>query len=690
MSATVQNPATLHWTDHPLIDLDPNYRRLTDEEFDSLTPEEAEAYVKAREERLRLAITDPLRHGFDLPHWRVIRHYLQQREEVYNFGGNDTAKTELLGKLTCEVLFQRLTFPGAAECPPQILCIAQNDTMSKRVQQKRIYRFLPSELRKFNDSGAPKKRSATQKISYSDDGGFTNGTLSVARPRGAAVCFRNVTQFERNELALEGDGFTFIPIDESAPLAFLDTLRYRAGKLGGRILYCFTPIGGFDAVCNNVFTGSRCIAYLPMQWDWTYRGKAEIEKAESRNGEAPERGLQAASTPPDEQRSSGVNAALQGTYRSDGQFIPKGAEAIGQFLTGGINPEIQFPELALDKQYVEGIPPGHMPFVMQPLKAEQVIIFTWSHWNPFTVRAKFNKFLPKTADKAVGRGSRVALIRIFGYTEKLQGSILSNFKPDYFPNGHLIKHEELLEILRVTPHNLRHGVDPATARSWFQGWKAVLANGIDDRPQQYLVWESPNRTEGEWVTADGEIGDGQRAFAGRDVDTWKIYIRETEAMLQNQIGKQKAESRNGPDPILRAGDARGFAAQTGEGTKYLELFYRDDSAKDPRLLPMIFRPAKVMATVWQDIHDAGKLIDLLACDWTKPIDATNHPHLLISDACQNFIQCALNWDGKKQNLDGKPVNSPYADGVDMGRVLFDQEIGYIPPETGQASSGGAW
>jgi hypothetical protein len=680
MNATPENPApcsllpAVSWTEHPLIDLDPDYRRLTDEEFDILTPEEAEAYVKAREERLRLAVTDPLRHGFDLPHWRVIRHFLQQREEVYNFGGNDTAKTELLGKLTCEVLFQRLTFPGAAGGAPQILCIAQNDTMSKRVQQKRIYRFLPAELRKFNDSGAPKKRQATQKISYSDDGGFTNGSFSVARPRGAAVVFRNVTQFERNELAIEGDGFHFVPIDESAPLAFLDTLRYRAGKLGGRILYCFTPIGGFDSVCNNVFTGARCLAYLPMQWDWTYRGSGRGSRVEGREPEK--------------------------TYRADGQFIPKGAEAIGQFLTGGINPEIQFPELDLSKSYVEGIPPGHMPFIMQPLKQEQIIVFTWSHWNPFTVRAKFNKFLPKTADKAVGRGSRVALIRIFGYTEKLQGAILSNFKPDYFPNGHLIKHADLLEILRTTPHNLRHGVDPATARSWFQGWKAVLPNGLDDRPQQYLVWESPNSHEGEWVTPDGEIGDGQRVFAGRDVDTWKIYIRETEAMLVESIRcgvsgvrPEKPDTSHltpGTDPILRAGDARGFAAQTGEGTKYLELFYRDDSAKDPRLAPMIFRPAKVMATVWQDIHDAGKLIDLLACDWTKPVDATNHPHLLISDACQNFISCALHWDGKKQNLDGKPVNSPYADGVDMGRVLFDQEIPFMDPNQSCATGGGAW
>lgn len=654
------------WMEFPLVDLDPDYRRLTDAEMaaqlaSGVSEETLVKYRGARESRIRNAQgyflrggkwvydPDPLRHGFDLPHWKIIRHYLQQREEVFNFGANDSAKTTMMAKLTNEVLLRKLDFPGMMAGAPQICCIAQNDTMSKRVQQKKIYEYMAREQRAVNDSGGVKKRSVVAKISYSEDGGFTNGSFSLANPRGAACIFRNVTQFERNELALEGDGFHFVPVDESTPLPLLETLRFRAAKKGGRLLYCFTPISGFDSVCNNVFTGARVVAYLPMQWDWT------------------------------------LQVPL---------VVPKGAEAVAQFLTGGINPEIQFPEIDLNKSYVEGIPAGHMPFIMQPLKPEQVIIFTWSHWNPFAPRSSFNRFLPKIADKCVGRGHRTSLIRLFGYTEKLAGALLANFKPDYYPKGHLIKHEELLELLRKTPHNLRHGVDPATARSWFQGWKAVLPNGLDGRPMQYLVWESPNRNEGEWVTPDAEIGDGQRVFACRDVDTYKIYIRETEARLMSQInGGATPPASYNPDPILRAGDARGFANQTGEGTKYLELFYRDDSTKDPRLAPMIFRPAKLLSTVWADVGhsgDTGKLVDLFACDWTKEISAENHPHLLVSDACQNFIQCVLNWDGKKQTLDGKPVNSPYADGVDMGRVLFDQEIGHMDDKSSGVSGGGAW
>jgi hypothetical protein len=645
---------SLTWTEHPLIDLDPNFRRLDDGEFAALATaigdDAALAYFEARETRIKNAQgyflragkwvhePDPLRYGVDLPHWPVIRAALQQKEEVYVFGGNDSAKTELLAKVVCEVLTGRLTWAGMMAGAPNILCVAQNDTVSKAVQQKKIYSYLPVEAQRLNDQPV-KKRNSVSKINYSLDGGFTNGSFTLASPRGASCLFRNVTQFEKQELGIEGTAFHLIVVDESCPLALLETLRFRAAKAGGRILYCFTPIAGFDSVCNNVFTGARLLKSLPMQFDWRH-----------------------------------------------------GAESFGNVLgveiRGGKNPEIQFPELDVNYRnpeaktdgYVKGCPAGEMPFVMQPLDFNKLIVFTWSQWNPFPPPSKFCRWLPKIADKCVGRGSRTSLCRLFGFTDKLATSLIPNFRADYFPKGHLIRHAELVELLGKTPHNLRHAADPATARSWFQGWKAVLPSGVDDRPMQYLVWESPTVAEGEWVTPDGERGDGQKLFAEKQVDDYKLYIREIEASLGHALKPGQ------PDPVLRAGDPRGFAANMGDGaSKYFELFLRDDSAKDPRLGPMIFRPADIKATVRADVSYDGKLMDLLACDWNRPIDATNRPHLLVSDACQNFIRCVLNC----------PVNepdSPYKDGLDMGRYLFDAEIPYIPPAGEQAGneSGGAW
>lgn len=275
---------TLKWTEHPLIDLDPAYRKLSEEEFLELAEkcgaESAIAYFEARENRIKSANglflrqgkwvrePDPLNYGFDLPHWPVIRQLLMQKEEVYVFGGNDSAKTTLMAKIVSEVLTRRLVWPGAAAGAPQILCVAQNDTISRRVQQKMIYDHLPVEVRRLNDQ-AVKKRNSVSKVNYSIDGGFTNGSFALAVPRGAACMFRNVTQFERQELGIEGDAFDLVVIDESCPLALLEALRFRAAKRGGRILYCFTPVNGFDAVCNNVFTGARVVRSLPMQWDWT-------------------------------------------------------------------------------------------------------------------------------------------------------------------------------------------------------------------------------------------------------------------------------------------------------------------------------------------------------------------------------------------------------------------------------------
>jgi hypothetical protein len=531
--------------------------------------------------------------------------------------------------------------------------------MSKRVQQDKIYKHLPVEQRRLNDNGLAKKRSTTSKLNYNDANGFTDGVFMLPSPRGTACIFRNVTQFERNPMVLEGDGFHFVPVDESAPLDLLQAIRGRAAKKGGRILYCFTPVLGYDRVCKDVFTGARMLAYLPMQWDWALSSAATGGTAR-------------------EDARPTTQHGFTGTYRADGQFVPKGAEAIGQFLTGGINPKLAFPEIDLKKDYdIEGCPPGHMPFVMQPLKHKQVIIFTWSHWNPFTVRSDFNSLVPKAADKCVGRGHQESLMRLFGYTKDSAISQIPNFRADYYPKGHLIKHRDLLEILAKEKHNLHCGADPATARSWFIGWKAVLPNGVDDRPMQYLVWESPTVQEGEWVTPNGERGDGQRVFAKMQVDEYKLYIRETEASLNHPLVPGQ------PDPVYRVGDPRGFAASLG-GFKLFELFLRDDSAKDPLLAPMVFRPAACKPTIHEDVRDLGKLMDLFACDWDKPIDASNHPHLLISDACQNFIRCVL-------NAPENDPQSPFKDGVDMGRYLTDLEIHYMPPagELGKPT-GGAW
>lgn len=346
-------------------------------------------------------------------------------------------------------------------------------------------------------------------------------------------------------------------------------------------------------------------------------------------------------------------------------------------LPGSPNPEIQFPELKMDEVYAPGCPPGHLPVVMQPRDARKVALFTWSHWNCFPPRSLYNKHIPKIADKVVGKGKRLALVRLFGYTEQTTNCKLQNFVPDYFPKGHLLHHEDVLKRLAAQPHSDYMADDPATARSHAMLWKAVFPPELDDREVQIIVNESPGAGDGEWVTTDGTMGDGQTVFAQYGIDDYKRLIREIEADLKLEV-------------IRRKGDPRAFATeqmQSEGGLTYFELFARDDSATDPALAPLCFEPAKVRQTISEDLNDAGKLVDLLACDWDKPIDASNHPHLLISDACANLINCWLSWDGSSK-VDGK--QNPFKDFVDVSRYITDEYTPFIDMTKSEKRGGGGW
>lgn len=345
-------------------------------------------------------------------------------------------------------------------------------------------------------------------------------------------------------------------------------------------------------------------------------------------------------------------------------------------VVGQVNAEIEFPELKLAESYVPGVPAGHMPFIMQPRDQNKIVIFTWSHWNPFPPRAQYNRHLPKIADKCAGKGRRIALVRLFGYTEQTTTCKIPNFRPDYYPKGHLLRHEDVLSRLKK-PHTDYMADDSATARSHVLLWKAVFPPDIDDRSVQIIVAEKPGIEDGEWGTVDGDAGDGQKVYAEFGVDDYKRLIRETEAALKLDV-------------IRRKGDPRAFAtehAASEGGFTYLELFARDDSGKDAVLSPMVFEPAKVRATITEDLQDAGKLVDLLACDWEKPIDAANHPHLLISDACQNLISCLLNWDGSAK-VDGKA--NPWKDFPDCIRYICDEETPFIDTSKPAMKGGGGW
>lgn len=262
--------------------------RMVDHEYPPLSEEQVAELEETEEGRLALADfvsdrhrriwkarQDPLMHGWELPHWPVIRDALQKKDEVYVFGANDSAKSKFLARIVCEVLTRRCTWPTMMAGAPKVLCIAQNDTVSKQIQQSAVYEELPRYVRAFNDRDGQKRRSTKWKVNYSPADGFTGGTFVLPHPRGAQCWFRNVAQWEHGELSFEGAAYHLVAIDEDLPLGMLEALQFRAAKCAGKILYCFTSVKGFNPICKNVLTGARLVKALPMNWEWLRPGAGE-------------------------------------------------------------------------------------------------------------------------------------------------------------------------------------------------------------------------------------------------------------------------------------------------------------------------------------------------------------------------------------------------------------------------------
>jgi hypothetical protein len=584
--------------------------------------------VEYEEERARRALraeADPLKHGFELPHWGDIRHLLEQKDELYMLGANGSAKTHFGGKITVEKLVQT---NGA-----KVLCVARSEDDSKSYQQTAVYMHLPPAARAYN-SQSQKKRNVVVKINYSVAGGFTEGNFVL--PNRSQCWFKTLAQYERDPLSFEGPEYDLVWIDEGAVIGLVDTLRFRVAKRAGKMLFTFTAIHGYDAVCGQVLEGARVVKALPMNWDW-----------------------------------------LQPTRREQADHLtptlsPKGGEGDGTGRMGAQNPDVVFPELKMTEVQVKGLAPGEMPYIMQPLDFNKGIIFTWTHWNPFLPRGKWNPKLPAPFDKCVGRAKWQVRVRLFGFVEKMAGAAVNNFNPSV----HVVENGKIAELLKGGKLTTYMSADPA-GRSYFLMWAGVAEDG-----QIYIFDESPRLDEGEWVTMDGDMGDGQKVYQGVGVNWYKRHIRER-------------EREHGTEAARRFGDPRFFATevQSAEGGQNLFDLFERDGGPDNRdtgytaedLAPMIFEPAKIRQTARDDVEI---LVDLLAYDTEREINAENRPRLLISDRCRNTIQSWINWNGKATGDAGKP--NPYKDPVDCGRYLFGQELYWLDPSVAGVAGGGGW
>ena len=125
------------WTKHPILKLP------TKGQLSKLLEEKGAQAVhevwKAREDAIKLSNENPLYHGFTLEGWVYADEMLQHYDTLMCFGGNRSGKTEFGA---------RAVVKAAIENPNSIIvCFAQDNDASIRIQQAAIYRYLPPEFK---------------------------------------------------------------------------------------------------------------------------------------------------------------------------------------------------------------------------------------------------------------------------------------------------------------------------------------------------------------------------------------------------------------------------------------------------------------------------------------------------------------------------------------------------------------
>jgi hypothetical protein len=555
-------------------------------------------YRVNRERKVRLERQEPLYYGYELPHWKDTRRLLAEKDELYCLGGNGSAKTEFGAKIAVETL---LSAPGR-----HVLCVTRNVDLSKANQQAGVWKYLPEEIRLQNEN---KARSSKVKIGYSQANGFTEQTLVVVLAkwkksdvyvRGSQMWFKTVEQFQRDKTSFEGPEYDLVWIDEPAPMALVETLKYRAGKRGGKMLFTFTAIEGYDSVCKSALDGSRITKTLPADFDW---------------------GLQ-------------TGVALKESGRESAA-------------------ELVIPELSAREVLVEGCPPGHMPYIVQPLDANKAVICFWMHWNPFLPN------LGKLMTKARGRPKAEIRCRLFGWAEKMSGS----WFPGFTTSVHVVPEA------RVPKEGTDYMVDdPGSAKSHFLLWLRV-----DRMGRKWVFDESPQGAfEGEWVTPDGEAGDGQRLYAHRGVEWYQDYIRAIEARHNAEAGRPADY-----EEPTRYGDPRFFAteAATAKGsTSLLDMHLMTDH-------PMVFLMPGIKRSAREDIQIINDWLDY---DREQPLSVLNEPKLFISDRCQNLIRAMVNL-----TIDAKSED-PNWDPIDCLRYVAVTQPCFNDPQAPNFKGGGGW
>lgn len=202
-----------------------------------------------REDSLAMMRSDPLNCGYEPESWRRADRMLK-RLRVENMklvvwmlvlGGNRAGKSEWAAKRVMEHMVAK---PGA-----RVWVLAQTESAARQTQMRYLWKYFPTEWKP--ESGKA-KRGITQKISYTQAGGFSDNTFVL--PNGSQCWFKF---YASDVTTVEGTELTIAWADEEAPPEWVDAVAYRLANLAGHGLLTFTPISGYTPLVGGFLDNCR-------------------------------------------------------------------------------------------------------------------------------------------------------------------------------------------------------------------------------------------------------------------------------------------------------------------------------------------------------------------------------------------------------------------------------------------------
>jgi len=627
--------------------------------------------------------TNPVRDGFELPHWaetdvllgrtavkpgtveelvenwrrapyvQTFRPALQAalgylpepllQESFYiwiGLGGNRSAKSEYCAK---NVVRDALRHPNAF-----IVCLAETLEASIVTQQQLIWKYLPPEMKKLNNVN---DRRGVFNIRYSKKGGFTKESLIL--PNGAQIIFKSYkgdpADVEGWMLGSRTGRCIGMWLDESATTGWFEAGQRRCRYCGAILLWSFTPIKGMTPAIREAVGEAETLMSLP----------AEL-----------------------------------------------------------LSPEVR---------HVADCPPGHMPYLQRARTQGALVQYFFSQFNPFgTAAGTFYEAVKSLCKDNNGEMRASSLVKriAYGHTEDTTGRKF----PGYCA-VHVVKVKNLPSVGCVYQFT-----DPHGSRPYATIWVLVTPG---DPPNYYVIRDWPDeRTYDKWAEPtkretsddtrkgwDGDAGPAQREL-GMGVIAYKKLWADTERI------RVPAEiiHATGPMATLRPCDDFGelldakvkypwhrrairealrdeqnletlseFVAErfmdsrfcnsdhaSEHGGKCLRDYFEEEQrTPDGKLLgpAYLITPAS-----GKDIeHGCGLITDLLSYDKERElVPHINAPHLWVSEECTQVRWALENYTGRAGE------SGACKEWIDLLRHLAEAAPVYVNPGLLKVTGGGSY